>query len=451
MKRILLSILTSVVCIFTAHSQSQLDGIRSSNYLGVKSVFLNPANIADNPYRWDVNIFSFDVGVGDYNASFNLHNLQGKMGNQIDSLMFGSKAKAASAYAGIDILGPGFMISLNKKTTLAFTTRARVMANIHDVDGKLVNAIQSSNTNGNAYTLTSANNQSIAVNGWADFGASLGRVIVEEGNHFLKGGITLKYLAGYSNTFLHMNNITGTINGDVNGSYLTAASGAVQIGEGGADLTNMKGSNTFQFKGSGAGADIGFVYEFLRSNAQHYKLKLSLALLDVGSIHYKDNPNYTAGYAVNISSTQKFYLNNINDSSVSAIKNSLDQSPYFHNLSNGNSSYSVSLPTTMAGSADLNVVNKFYVNLDTRLSFHNYSKYTDPYYQNNITLTPRYEGKYFGAYVPLNINNLTGFNAGVAFRIGPFFFGSGSVLTTMLGTTKQADFYFGFHFGGLRK
>ncbi|HLX93872.1 MAG TPA: DUF5723 family protein [Puia sp.] len=452
MKRILLSVLVAGLFIFKAQSQNQFEGIRSSNYLGVKSVFFNPANIADNAYRWDANLFSVNAGVGDYNVSFNLHNLQSKMGNQTDSIMFGSKSKAASAYAGIDILGPGFMIALNKKTTFAFTTRARVMANIHDVDGKLINAIQSQNNSNLPFTLASAGNQSIALNGWTEFGGSLGRVLVEEGNHFLKGGITLKYLAGFSNGYIHLNNISGTVNSDVNGNYLTSAGGTVQLGEGGADLTNLKGSSLLQFKGSGAGADLGVVYEFRRTSATHYKLKFSLALLDIGSIHYHANPNYTAGYTVNVPNGQKFYLNNLKDSSsISSIKNYLDQSPYFQNISTANGSYGVGLPTTLVGSADMNVVSKFYLNLDTRLNLHGYNKFASPYYQNNFTLTPRYEGKYFGAYLPLNINSLTGFNAGVAFRMGPFFLGSGSVLTSLLGTSRQADFYFGVHIGGLRK
>ena len=267
----------------------------------------------------------------------------------------------------------------------------------------------------------------------------------------------MKYLAGYSNNYFQVTNISGTANEDATGTYLTSASGTVHIGEGGADLNKLNGSNAFQFKGSGAGADIGFVYEF-RGNqnmggkhAQKYKLKVSVALLDIGSISYKANPAYTAGYSVNISATQRFYLNNLKDSSLTGIKNALDQSPYFTNLNQGNNPYNVGLPNTFTGSVDLYLIYKFYLNLDGRIAFHNYGKYSNPYYQNNFTITPRYEGKYFGAYIPLNMNSMTGFNAGIAFRAGPLFFGSGSLLTCLLGTSRQADFYFGLHFGGLRK
>ena len=457
MKTILLFFFCIIICLAPAFSQNQFDGIRSSNYLGVKSVFFNPANIADNPYKWDVSLLSANAGAGDLNASFSIKTINGKMGNQTDSVLFGSNAKAASAYAGIDIMGPGFMISLNKKTSLAFTTRARVMVNIHDIDGKLVNAIQSGNSNNLPYTLASSGNQFISANGWTDFGVSLGQVLLDNGHHLLKAGITFKCLAGHSNNYLQVNNISGTANYDATGTYLTSAGGTVQIGEGGADLSKISSSNAFQFNGAGAGADIGLVYVFgeQKSTAKNYttayKFKVSVAVLDLGSISYKANPAYTAGYSVNIPAAQKFYVSNLKDSSISGIKTALDQSPYFKNLNQGNASYSVGLPTTLVGNVDLNLLSKFYLNLDARLAFHDYSKYANPYYQNNFTLTPRYEGKFFGAYLPININSLTGFNAGLAFRAGPLFIGSGSVLTSLFGTSRQADFYFGLHFGALRK
>jgi hypothetical protein len=457
MKTILLSFLCFALCICKAQAQNQFDGIRSSQYLGVKSVFFNPANIAENPYRWDLNFFTLGAGAGDLNVSFNIKTLKNKMGNQTDSMLFGSNAKAASAYAGIDIMGPGFMLNISKKTSIAFTTRARVMVNIHDIDGKLVNAIQSGNNTNLPYTIASTGNQFVTANGWTDFGISLGQVLVEDGHHLLKAGITLKYLAGYSNNYLQLNQVSGTANQDANGTYLTAANGTVNIGEAGVDLSKLNGNNALQFKGRGAGTDIGFVYEYREvqnkknKHAQNYKFKISLSLLDAGSIGYKANPSYTAGYLVNISDTQKFYLNSLKDSSLSGIKNALGQSPYFKNLNQGTNSYRVGLPTTLEGNMDLNLVNNFYLNLDGRLAFHNFNKYSNPYYQNNLTFTPRYESRYFGVYLPLNVNNLTGFNAGIGFRAGPFFFGSGSVLTSLLGSSRQADFYFGLHVGGLRK
>src|SRR5207342_1239663 len=49
--------------------------------------------------------------------------------------------------------------------------------------------------------------------------------------------------------------------------------------------------------------------------------------------------------------------------------------------------------------------------------------------------------------VPLNYNELTQFNAGLAFRIGPFFIGSGSVISAIFHDTRQADLHVGLNWG----
>lgn len=76
--------------------------------------------------------------------------------------------------------------------------------------------------------------------------------------------------------------------------------------------------------------------------------------------------------------------------------------------------------------------------------------YNSQYY-SSFTLTPRYEVRAFGVYVPVSYNKLTSFNAGVSLRMGPLFIGSGSVLTALMGDSKQADVHLGLRFGGLQK
>ncbi|HXO77433.1 MAG TPA: hypothetical protein VN824_19400, partial [Puia sp.] len=116
-------------------------GYRTSNYSGVNGVFFNPANIADNRFKWDVNIFAINGFVGtnsrglrfsDITHSFNADSLKSK-------LLRGSKSVNSLSHA--DILGPSFMISLNPKTSLALTTRTRVFANGRDIDGDLAGTI----------------------------------------------------------------------------------------------------------------------------------------------------------------------------------------------------------------------------------------------------------------------------------------------------------------------
>src|ERR1700761_2108317 len=110
-----------------AHSQTY-PGYRTGNYTGVNGVFFNPANIADNRYKWDINVFAIDGFVGtnksglrfsDITRSFNADSLKSK-------LLRGSSNVNSLAY--VDILGPSVMVSLSPKTSIALTTRTRVFA-----------------------------------------------------------------------------------------------------------------------------------------------------------------------------------------------------------------------------------------------------------------------------------------------------------------------------------
>src|SRR5436305_531015 len=129
-------VITMTFIVFLTKTFAQTyPGYRTSNYTGVNGVFFNPANIADNRFKWDVNIFAINGFVGtdqgglkfsDITHSFTADSLRSKLlkGNtQVNSLDY------------VDILGPSVMISLSPRTSVALTTRSRVFANVRDVNG----------------------------------------------------------------------------------------------------------------------------------------------------------------------------------------------------------------------------------------------------------------------------------------------------------------------------
>src|SRR6201996_1648304 len=70
-----------------AHAQTY-PGYRTGNYTGVNGVVFNPANIADNRFKWDVNIFAINGFVGtdqgglkfkDITKSFNADDLKANL------------------------------------------------------------------------------------------------------------------------------------------------------------------------------------------------------------------------------------------------------------------------------------------------------------------------------------------------------------------------------------
>lgn len=430
-------------------------GYRTGSYTGVNGVFFNPANIADSRYKWDVNIFAINGFVGtsqsglrfsDITHSFSADSLKSK-------LLRGNAHVNSLAYA--DVLGPSFMVSLSPKTSIAITTRSRVFANGRDIDGNLAGAILDGGTTTAGVPFSFNTNQLIHATGWTEIGASVGQVFTEKGSQsFLKGGITVKYLAGTADSYLSATNLNGTVSGAGN-TFLTGTTGAIAVNTTAADFSDYKFSDFFKFNGHGIGGDIGLVYEWRPAAdysmyvtdrwADQHKLRIAVSLMDVGRIKFDRSSNSASNYAVNIPTGGSFQLSQFAGKSVKNYKAILDASPYFTGTPQS-TSYNVNLPTTVQGDIDYRVAGGFAVDLAGQFTTTRTGSF-NLYYYNSYSLTPRWENHLFSIELPLNYNQLTHFNAGVAFRVGPFFIGSGSVLSALVHDSRQADLHVGVHFG----
>lgn len=467
----LLSAAFLAVC-FSGHAQDFV-GYRTGNYTGVNGVFFNPANIADSRYRWDVNLVSVGAGIGNNQASFKLKDIfSGSFsGDSIKNKIAGDHSGATSGSFNMDIHGPSVMFNLGRTSSIALTSRARVIMNVDHLDGKLANQLlndmNSASPSGFPYTIASSEDMRFIINGWSEFGGTYARVIADKGAHFLKGGLTLKYVAGVANAYIHVDRLNSTMN--VNGSgdvYMTNTTGAVGMGFGGANLSGFDAGDLTRFKSSGVGFDLGFVYEFRPDYGKHldpetgneyrddnkYKLKLGLALLDIGSVRYTRDTRRSGDYMLNITGGKQFYLKDLDTAKIDNYRSFFDSRPQYFTPQSGNNagSYSVPLPSTLHLDLDFHAGKGLYVNAAAQFSLAG-SKPFAPHYFQSFTLTPRFEGRGFGAFIPLSYSDLTKFNAGLSLRAGPLFVGSGSLLTSLFNNSKQADFFFGLHLGGLQK
>ncbi|MEO7524098.1 MAG: DUF5723 family protein [Ferruginibacter sp.] len=463
MKRILCWL--TLLSISTTINAQIFPGYRSSNYNGVNGVFFNPANIADNRFKWSVNLFAANVFIGnnqsrlgfkDIGKSFKADSLKARLLN-------GDKPNIKSLI-NADVVGPSFMISTKKGSAFALTSRSRVFSNVSGIDGSLAKGIIDGGASGNAIYpqgFSSYPNSKFNTVGWTELGASYAQVLTKKNSpHFFKAGITLKYLAGTTNTYISFQNLNGTVNDGVNGTFLTSTTGTVAINTTGADFNNYKYRDFFKFSGHGLGGEVGFVYEFRPTSmtnadtiyidnhfANKYKLKIGIAVTDIGHIRFNKDNTTSATYNVNIPAGQAFLLNQFNDQSINQYKRILDNSPYFTQINSQDSKYNVTLPSTLRADIDYNIMGGFYAGLNAQVAITKNNGKLSLYNYNSISLTPRYETRFFSVAVPFNYNQLTNFNAGLSVRVGPVFFGSGTLFTAMFGKSKQADAHVGVTFG----
>lgn len=440
-------------------------GYRAGNYAGVNAVFFNPANVADSRYRWDFNLFSLNLSVANSNASFKLKDIGNSFdGDSLKNQVFGKDAGPASALMSINVVGPSVMFNVGKKTSFALTTRARTIINVKDIDGKLASQLVDDVANSELpYTVSSNQNQAVSVNGWTEFGVTIGRILSDKGKHFFKGGVSLKYLAGAANAYMNVNNLNARVNQDILGdTYIDNATGGLEIGIAGVKISDFKADDLLSFKSTGFGADIGFVYEY-RPNCEEgntmgrdenkYKFRVGASLLDLGTIKYKKDATSSGAYTLAITGSEKFYLNELDGKEIDEYNSFFADNPsrFTPAASNSATDINVSLPTTLQLDVDYHFHRGFYLSVAGQIALSKMdSKPYNSQYYNGFTATPRFEGRAFGLYVPVSYNELSKLNAGVSLRFGPLFVGSGSVLTALFGDSKQVDMHFGLRFGGLQ-
>ena len=459
--------LVTCACLTAAIATAQdFGGFRTGKYTGVNGVFFNPANIAGSRYRWDVNLISLSTLAGNDQASFRIRDLGDSFNaDSLQHQLYGKNAGTSNGYFSADVHGPSAMFNAGKKWAFAVTTRARVMGNVREVDGKLISKITEdfSNDPQLPYFVSSDKNMRITANGWSEFGLSAARILMAGHEHFLKVGITLKYLAGAANAYMDVNGFKGVLNADFirQDVYLANTSGRIAAGFGGVRISDFDAGELTKMKSRGFGGDIGIVYEYRpgqetsseNSEEQSYKLKIGVALADIGSIRYKKDLQRSGAYNIDITGSEKLYFNDLDGLGIDDYKAFFNSRPQLFTPVSGTeqTAYSVALPATLNTEIDYQLDHGFYVHLGTQLSLAGTGKPYNSSYYNSISLTPRYEGRRVGVYVPLSYNQLTKWNAGLSVSAGPVFVGSGSVLTALIGRSKQADVHAGIRFGMLQR
>ncbi|MEP7165270.1 MAG: DUF5723 family protein [Ferruginibacter sp.] len=440
-------------------------GYRTENYTGVNGVFFNPANIADSRFKWDVNLISINGFVGNDQASLGIKDLGRTFtSDSLKSFLFGGNKPNLNSLINTDIYGPSVMFNLNKRMGMAITTRTRVFSNVRNIDGTLAQTFidGGSQSAGVSYPATfSASNSVINAAGWSEVGLSFSSVLTKEKSmHFLKAGLSVKYLAGTANSYLNMKNMNGSIGyNPITGTYLSNTTGSLEINTTNSDFNDYKIKDFFNFSGHGVGADVGLVYEFrplsmTKDNykykddrfANKYKFKVAVSLLDIGKIKFKTTNENSASYVVNIPAGPQFLVSKFRDQSINSYIKILDTSSYFTRVAGSSNQYNIVLPTTLQVNFDYNINNSFYINTGAQFAFSE-KKNLNLYAYNVYNIIPRFETKTFAVAVPVSYSTLTELTVGLSLRAGPFFIGTGSGFSALFGKSKQIDVHTGLHYG----
>ncbi|MFS4416167.1 DUF5723 family protein [Maribacter sp. 2307ULW6-5] len=401
----------------------------TDNRAGVQGLLHNPGNLADNRIKWEFNLFATNTDLATDYTTLSLGNVTDLLGDDGFDGLQRFPTDQNTILVDADILGPSLMFSLNEKSGLALTTRVRVVSNFNNVNGELFEAIYDGFPANNFNF--SQDNLDFTTHAWGEIGLTYGRVLWQAKGHMLKGGATLKYLLGGG----AVQGSSNTLNGDfdsnagnvrLNGDF----SYALTVDDAGS------AEDFFENISPGFGADVGFVYEYRDRKSiapsnnndarafNQYRFKVGLSIVDIGSINYADTE--------------------VTDYTVNADVNALDLENDFIDVLDNNSTTNVSrqdialaLPTSLHLNLDYSFTPKWYLNLNLNQGLVAKDEIFNNNRLNRITLTPRFETRVFGAYLPISHSALSQTAVGFGFRLGPLTLGSSSLVSNLLGDSAQ--------------
>lgn len=443
-KLLVLLILTASIHL---KAQSYL-GYFHDNYAGVQSVLFNPASIADSRFKTDINLFSISGSVQNDLYGVRLFDVY-KDGYDFDREAKMTPSNANNGLANFDIMGPSFMFNIAPKHTIAVFTRARSVSNVRNINGYLVDQVKDGLDESSDFNFN-AGNANGSSNTWGELGISYAAVLYQKDQHFLKGGLTAKYLQGGVNGYVRGKDVNVTyVENTVDPSQgVLMSSGEITVGA----SQDFEANEDYDFdaKSRGFGFDFGLVYEWRPDYADYdldrakpadnnfrdlnkYKLRFGLSVTDIGSIDYKNAKQDI--YNVNGVITQQM---------IDDAENLYDFLNEHYTKTSTSKGAKTNLPTALHADVDWNMYRKFYLNLNGDINMVSANKLNSYGIADRVSLTPRYESRWFSYYMPLTWMEYSGMQVGSGIRVGVFFIGSGSVVSNLISKeSKGADFHLG--------
>jgi hypothetical protein len=458
--------------------QAQQLGLANSNYSGIHSLYTNPSGIADSRHGFYFSLVSFDAGITNnylrYEAPVSLYKLYRdglKLRNEYIKENLNGRQKLVMA--GVNLTGPSFMLRLSPKHSIAVTSRVRGGLQISNLSEEVARIYKVATDDANDLLNKNYDKMTMNLNAnvYSELGVSYARIILDKENHFLKGGFTLKKLAGgYSSYFMlddtqlqvqEVKDDAGNEDNVLNFDKIRAKYGYVSEDALG-DLETSDIINLLTGKdspGKGWGADLGFTYEYrpdintyrsrmdgeevVDQEKNKYKVKFGASLMNIGGITYND-PSTVKAYDID-RSNKKLSLSAFDgvedtESAIAVINEALLVTD-----ADKRTAFRSGLPTAVNLNVDYNVGGAFYVNATLIQGLR--GKNAIGMRQNSLAaLTPRFEFKKIEAAFPIALqNDYSVLTVGTMIRIANFFVGSDNIGGAFnIGNPYGANIYMGF-------
>ncbi len=438
-------------------------GLQGSNFSGINSIYTNPALVGLMPSKRSANISAvgFDISNNylSLEAPFSLWNLAtGSVGDEyrdIDGniawdknwLKTDNSVDAISGAMNLEYRGPSYA---NTYGRLVWATATRTRSNFTisqmspEMAGWLIKLLDTSAPLDIAEF--ASNSMDINANSYQEISAVLSYRVVNSKSLRLSLGGALKGILGLGSLSLQNTGVNFSVDG---ASSIRLESGTMNLSYTDNRLLNqifkgvISGSlpNLGSICGFGLGFDAGIAMEIGNNmstdlkngvNSKDYKLKVGIALLDIGDVTYNNsNKNYIIDgtIPVEMSLIDPEFIAATAEGSDALLNYTIDYARKSGALKESSVKTTVSLPSSLQIQADYKVWKNIFVGMlwQQRVQLQGENTWLK---NSSMVLVPRFEHKWFELSMPISsFHNYKEFGLGSFIRIHSLYFGTDNILS----------------------
>jgi hypothetical protein len=425
-----------VVTQIPAKSQNYY-GIQGSSYAGSLGIGNNPASMVNTPFSWDVDILSFQTKYATNAVQVKNYSLLSSP--QQSQYIFEDGDYRRFGYADFNANILNARIALNRRQAIGFGMNVRGYAHLITAPYNFIDTLSTTRDFFNLGNYGRRVQGDMNNSSWIELFASYGQTIWDRPTNRLNAGITMKVSRGFSGAYIdlregrvgrarHDNNVVYTME-DISAEYGYSAN---------YDAWDKEKSSTQNLRNfvtdtrGGFSFDLGVEYiikpriiptVFDEDMYYDYDWKIGLSILDIGFNQYKygEQSRQLNGFHENITDSvidEKFlYVG-----SFEAFNDSLQG--VVRNIRRPNGLFRVTNPTRMVLNVDRFLFDAFFVNANLSVNLSSLSNHQWRVTElNMLTITPRWETRFWGAYLPVQLNTKSQFWVGGAVKAGPLLIG----------------------------
>ncbi len=410
--------------------------IHGSSYAGSLGPGSNPASIVHVPYAWDITPVSFQLKQSTNAFKINNFSLLSKPDSITISAQNGIKKRFVMANQDVRLMN--VRLNLNAKTAIAFGANIR----------NYITA-SSSKTNGQDTLLTLSDfmkiNSSLVplagkltANTWAELYTSYAHTIIDDGDRLLNAGLTIKATRGIAGGYAVTEAINYVPQPDINIAGYVLTSGSLQFGYSDnfdkIDSNKTAAANRKLFlkeNRHGVSADLGMEYIVLTNEDKAgagdyaYETKIGIAVMDIGRNRYRHGSRSRVATSV-----KPGIADTVLENKFSSVKNFDEFNDSLASIAGAvqvlRGDFFIYQPTRLLINIDRHIMNNFFLNAEITIPLVSLvpKKIRSINELNLLAVTPRWEIKSLGAYLPVLLNSKKQLSIGGAFKAGPILMGT---------------------------